>query len=81
MAKIKATAEEIRGEIQLRIKSSTELDGDCKNCRAPTPRFTDPDTNHGCNWTVGVFPGVVPGCLGFVKSITRTVMMEYELVE
>lgn len=81
MAKIKATVEEIRREIERRIKSSAELDGDCKDCRAPTPRFADPDTNHGCNWAVDVFPGVVPGCLGMVKRITLTVMMEYDLVE
>lgn len=81
MKKIKATADEIRSVIQGRIKTSTELDGDCKDCRAPTPRFTDPDTNYGCNWRVDVFPSVIPGCLDFVKAITREVMKEYELVE
>ena len=81
MEKIKATAEEIRQEIQRRIESSKELDGDCKDCSAPTHRVTDPVTNHGCNWTVDVFPGVIPGCLDFVKAITRTVMAEYELLE
>lgn len=81
MEKIKATSEEIRLEIQRRIESSTELDGDCKDCHAPTPRFTDPDTNYGCNWTVDVFPSVIPGCLDFVQNVTRTVMAEYELIE
>lgn len=81
MAKIKSTAEEIRLEIQRRIKNNNELDGDCQDCRAPTPRFTDPDANHGCNWTIDVFPGVIPGCLDFVKNVTRTVMAEYELTE
>jgi hypothetical protein len=81
MAKIRATAEEIRQEIQRRIASSKELDGDCKDSRAPTPRFTDPAANSGCNWTVDVFPGVIPGCLEFVMAITRQVMAEYELIE
>lgn len=81
MRKIKETAEEIRQETQRRIESSKELDGDCKDCRAPTPRLTDPTTNGGCNWTVDVFPGVIPGCLDFVHAITRTVMAEYELHE
>ncbi len=81
MKKVKGTAEDIRQEIQRRIESSKELDGDCKGCRAPTPRFTDPDTNHGCNWTVDVFPGVIPGCLDLVKNVTRTAMAEYELIE
>mgnify|MGYP006872416305 CR=1 FL=1 len=80
MKRIKATSEEIRLEIQRRIDISTQLDGDCKDCRAPSPRSTDPDTNNGCNWTVDVFPGVIPGCLDFVKNVTRTVMAEYELI-
>lgn len=81
MPKIKANAETIRQEIKRRIEASTALDGDCKECRAPTPRFTDPATNEGCNWTVDVFPGVIPGCIDFVKHITRTAMAEYELIE
>ncbi|OYY20340.1 MAG: hypothetical protein B7Y59_04515 [Burkholderiales bacterium 35-55-47] len=81
MPKIKANAETIRQEIKLRIEASTEIDGDCKECGAPTPRLTDPVTNDGCNWTVDVIPGVVPGCLDFVKHITRTAMVEYELLE
>ena len=86
MGRIKGTAEEIRQEIQRRIGSSKERDGDCKDCRAATPRPTDPAANGGCNWTVDVFPGVNSGCLDFVcldfvKAITRTVMAEYELRE
>jgi len=86
MEKIKGTAEEIRQEIQRRIKSSIELDGDCKGCRTGTPRPTDPVTNGGCNWTVDVLSGVIPGCLDFVcldfvKTITRKVMAVYELRE
>jgi hypothetical protein len=81
MPKIKANAETIRQEIQRQIETSTDLDADCKECRAPTPRFTDPATNHGCNWTVDVIPGVIPGCLDFVKHVIRAVMVEYELIE
>ncbi len=81
MKKTKGTAAEIRQEIQRRIENSPELDGDCKDCRAPTPRFVDPKENGGCNWTVDVFPGVVPGCLDFAKAITLSVMAEYELNE
>ena len=81
MTKLRANAEAIRLEIQRRIAGSVELDGDCKACRAPTPRFTDPNANNGCNWTVDVIPGLIPGCLDFVKHITRLVMAEYELVE
>jgi hypothetical protein len=80
MPKFKANAEEIRQEIQRRIQTSLELDGDCKECKAPTPRFTNPNEIEGCNWTVDIFPGVVPGCMDFVKAITRSVMAEYELI-
>ncbi len=81
MAKRRASTDAIRNEIQRRIVSSNEMDGDCKDCRAPTPRLTDPAMNGGCNWTVDVFPGVTPGCLDFVKAITRTVMADYDLDE
>jgi hypothetical protein len=77
----RANAEAIRIEIQRRIDVSTELVGDCRECRAPTPRFIDPKLNNGCNWIVDVFPGVIPGCLDVVKHITRLVMSEYELIE
>jgi hypothetical protein len=81
MEKLKGTKEEIQAEIQRRIATSNELDGDCKGCRAPTPRYADPNTNNGCNWRVDVFPGVVSGCLDFLKNITLAVMSEYELVD
>lgn len=81
MSKIKATADDIRKEIQRRIETSTELDGDCKDCLAPSPIRIDPNENEGCNWTVNVFPSCTPGCLDFVKNITRAVMKEYELLD
>ena len=80
MAKIKATAVEISKEIQERINKSNQLDGDCKECHAPTPSFTEPDTNNGCNWTYYTIPGLIEGCLPVVKQIIRSVMDEYELV-
>ncbi|MCP3707675.1 hypothetical protein M3I54_11870 [Paraburkholderia sp. CNPSo 3274] len=79
MAKLIATAEQIQAEIQRRISESTALDGDCRDCRAPSPVRLDPDENAECNWTVTVFPGVEPGCLDFVKAVTREVMREYDL--
>ena len=86
MGKIKGTAEEIRREVQRRIRGSKELDGECAGCRADMPRPTDPATNGGCNWTVDVFPDAIDGCLDFVcldfvKAITRKVMAVYELRE
>lgn len=79
MAKLIGTADEIRDEIQRRIRESDELNGDCRGCGAPTPYRIDPATNDGCNWMVDVFPSVEPGCLEFVKAITHQVMHEYDL--
>lgn len=86
LGKIKGTAEEIRQEIQRRISSSKEFNGDCNDCCAPLPHPADPATNGGCNWVVDVSRGVIPGCLDFVcsdfiKAVTRTVMADYELRE
>jgi hypothetical protein len=81
MEKLTSTAVEIREEIQRRIDACDALEGDCKGCRAPTPRWTDPDLNNGCNWTIDVIPGCIPGCFDFVTAITRQVMNEYSLLE
>ena len=81
MSRIKANGETIRNEIKRRINTSTELDGDCRDCGAPTPRSIEPTKNNGCNWTVDIFPSLTPGCLDLVSRITRDVMEAYELVD
>jgi hypothetical protein len=73
-----ATANEIRDEIQRRIRSSDALDGDCRDCGAPTPRRSEQNV-YGTHWTVDVLPRLTPGCQEVVESIVRAVMAEYEL--
>ena len=81
MAKIEATADAIRQEIHRRIETSKELPVECKKFGAPTPvLLREPDAN-GCNWTVTSAPSYVPGCIGQIYEITRSVMAEYNLIE
>jgi len=81
MPKTRATAEAIRDEIQRRIRTSDELDGDCRNAGAPTPIAADPTANNGCNWTITVLPNRIAGCDSLVIRITQEVMLQYDLVE
>lgn len=70
---------EIKNLIQTRISEDDSMDGDCKSCQAPTPRYVYPSVNDGCNWTIDVLPGLVPGCSDFVMNIVRSVMKEVDL--
>jgi hypothetical protein len=73
-----ATAAQIHEEIQRRIRNSNTLDGDCRDCGAPTPRRSERNA-FGTHWTVDMLPGVTPGCQPVVEEIVRRVMAEYEL--
>ncbi len=74
-----ATAAEIQAEIQRRIRESDALDGDCKDSKALTPRWSDVSNVHGTHWTIDVIPGLIPGCQEFIENIVLEVMAEYEL--
>jgi hypothetical protein len=78
-AKKRASADEIRAEIQRRIEASDALGGDCRESKAPTPMLADPAQNDGCNWTINIVPSYIPGCTGVVAEIVRQVMAEYDL--
>jgi hypothetical protein len=79
--KQQVSADEIRAEIRRRIRASPVHGGNCRDCAAPVPRAIDPAANGGCNWTVDVFPGMLPGCFDVVWSLTREVMAEYDLTK
>ena len=79
MAKKQASADEIRAEIARRLQASNEHGGTCRGCAAPVPSRADPASNGGCNWTVAVFHGVLPGCFDVVWAVTQEVMAEYDL--
>ena len=76
----RATAAEIRTEIQNRIQESKEMGGDCRECVAPIPRVAVPMDNAGCNWTIDFLPSTMPGCEKFVLLIVRKAMGEFELI-
>ena len=75
-----ATAAQIHEEIQRRIRNSNTLDGDCRDCGAPTPRRSEPNA-FGTHWTVDFLPGLTPGCESVVEEIVQRVMAEYELLD
>ena len=81
MAFKQATAAQIREEIQRRIRESDALDGDCRESRAPTPRWSEEPNVMGSHWTFDVLPGRIPGCEEVVGSIVLDVMGEYELIQ
>jgi hypothetical protein len=78
--KKRATAAEIRTEIQNRIQESKDMGGDCRECVAPTPRPAAPMDNEGCNWTIDFLPSRIPGCEKFVLMIVKKTMGEYDLI-
>jgi hypothetical protein len=80
ITKKRATAAEIRTEIQNRIRESREMGGDCRECEAPTPRPAAPMDNAGCNWTIDFLPDRIPGCEKFVLLIVKKAMREFELI-
>ena len=77
MAKIVATAEEIRAEIGRRI-AADPLD-QCRDCEAPMP--VPIDRRDGVNWSVDHFPKLVPGCTAFMMRILSDMMLAYDLAE
>jgi hypothetical protein len=76
----KATVEQIKAEIERRIKASTELDGDCRGCGTPTPRWA-PRDKYPSGWSIDVLPSLAPGCEEVITKIVLGVMQEYELAE
>ena len=79
MARQLATAETIRQVMQLLIRNSKAMDGDCAGCTAPTPVPLPAPGADGCNWTITVLPSLSPGCRDFVTFVVRRTMKEYNL--
>lgn len=78
--KKRATAAEIRAEIQNRIRESKEMGGACREFVAPIPRPAAPIDNDGCNWTIHALPSRMPGCEELVLLIVKKAMREFELI-
>lgn len=78
MPKKTLTAEGITKEIGRRIKASAALDGDCRDCRAPTPRRVDPKDYPGANWLCDTLDATDPGCVPVIVAICNDVRREYD---
>lgn len=71
------SVEEIRAEIQRRIRESTWASGFCADCAAPTPY---PIPHDGiANWIAHAAATAKPGCEGFLLGIVAAVRQEYDL--
>ncbi len=75
------TIDEIKAEIQHRIETNAELDGDCRECRAPGINIVrEPERNGGCNWSPSFYRGPA-ACRGFMEHIVADVQALYNVHE
>ncbi|HHJ17597.1 MAG TPA: hypothetical protein ENJ80_12950 [Gammaproteobacteria bacterium] len=79
MTKKLATTEELEQIINNMIRSSDELDGDCRDARVGKVQLCETD-EEGCNWYIGHSPHT-PGCEGLVSSVIQEVRQKYNLAE
>ena len=77
MAKIPATTDEIRREIEKRIDASQKFTAACEGYGAPIPIPLKDSGPGECNWTVSGSP---PSDV-FIFKIIEDVMAEYDLIE
>ena len=78
MARRLATREQIAGEMQRRIAKSTALDGDCRECTAPSIYLLQEPDEAGCNWSPNVYGGPAV-CANVILEIVREVQAIYNL--
>jgi hypothetical protein len=80
MAKLTATAEQIRSTIELHLRFASDVEGRCRDCAAPMPIPID-RRGDGVNWTVAHFPHLPEGCAPFMMKVLDEVMRKYDLVD
>ncbi len=76
----RATAEEIRADLEERIGRCIARDARFQGCEAPCPRPVQPRERGAPNWTVDGFPGLPPGCFTALVRFVDQARLEYELV-
>jgi hypothetical protein len=79
--KKKATAAEIRTDLQERIARLAAREPKFRGCAAPLPKALHVDRNGAPNWTVDGFPELQPGCFTAMVKMVDQARLEYELVE
>jgi hypothetical protein len=67
-----ASIEQIQAEMQRRIDTSTDLDGDCRECGAPGIYVLVDLDEHGCNWSPSSYRGPQE-CQRVIARIVRDV--------
>jgi hypothetical protein len=72
-----ASVEDIRAEMQRRIKTSTWGKGYYADCSAPFPYRIPHDGI--ANWTANVSATAKPGCEGFLLETIATMRRDYDL--
>lgn len=75
-----ATAEQLRTEIEQRLKAGAETEKRCHGCETPHPVMLPERRGDGVNWTVAAFPHVPLGCAAFMMKVLSEVMFTYDLV-
>ena len=80
ITKRRATAGEIRAELQERIDRLAARDEKFRECTAPAPRAARGRTQDAPNWTVDGFPGLPSGGFGRMVQLLDQVRGEYELI-
>ncbi len=78
--KRQATANQIRFEIQRRIRESDGADRASRDCQAPLPRRAEP-ADGVANWTVDPLPDVDPARRAFVDGIVQMMRRDYDMIE
>ena len=77
--KKRATADEIRADLQSRIDRLAARDEKYRGCRVSPPKAIGTNRN-GHNWTIAGFPDLASGCFTEVVKIFDQVRLEYDLV-
>jgi len=80
MPKELLTAAGIRDEINRRMSTSDELDGDCRGCSVPLPRQARPE-DYGGNWHIDSASNCAGGCLTVLNDVVSHVRAKYDCSE
>jgi hypothetical protein len=78
--KKRATADEIRADLQERIDRCIARDPKFTGCEAPFPRAVAPKHDGAPNWTIDGFYALAPGCFTALVKIVDQARLEYDLV-
>ena len=79
--KKRATAVEIRADMQDRIARLAAREPKFRGCAAPFPKALRVERDSAPNWTIDGFPELQPGCFTALVALVDQARRDYELVE